>query len=179
MRFLSSHGIAPPRGFRLAAELALNTRLRRALEEETPDPSRLSSVLEEARDVGISLHEDGLALAVELALERLADGLRANPAALERLEELEAVVDLARQLPFEVDFWKVAERLLRALEELPARPGAGVRRGIRGRAAMARALPFARAKTRDEPDREYRGDLARRVLILGGCRGASATIRSS
>jgi alpha-amylase/alpha-mannosidase (GH57 family) len=106
MRFLSSHGIAQPRGFRLAAELALNTRLRRALQEEAPDPSRLSSVLEEARDVGISLHEDGLALAVELALERLADGLRANPAALERLEELEAVVDLARQLPFEVDFWK-------------------------------------------------------------------------
>jgi alpha-amylase/alpha-mannosidase (GH57 family) len=106
MRFLSSHGIAQPRGFRLTAELALNTRLRRALEEEAPDPSRLSSVLEEARDVGISLHEDGLALAVDLALERLAGGLRANPAALERLEELEAVVDLARQLPFEVDFWK-------------------------------------------------------------------------
>jgi hypothetical protein len=105
MRFLSSHGIAQPRGFRLAAELALNTRLRRALEEDAPDPSRLSSVLEEARDVGIALHEDGLALAVEKALERLADGLRANPSDLSRLEELEAVVDLARQLPFEVDFW--------------------------------------------------------------------------
>jgi alpha-amylase/alpha-mannosidase (GH57 family) len=107
MRFLSSHGIGQPRGFRLAAELALNMRLRRALEEEAPDPSRLSSVLDEARDVGIALHEDGLALAVELALERLADGLRANPSELSRLEELEAVVDLARQLPFEVDFWKV------------------------------------------------------------------------
>jgi len=107
MRFLSSHGIGPPRGFRLAAELALNTRLRRALEEDAPDPARLSSVLEEARDVGIALHEDGLALAVEHALERLADGVRANPAELARLEELEAVVDLARQLPFEVDFWKV------------------------------------------------------------------------
>ncbi|HKD18613.1 MAG TPA: glycoside hydrolase, partial [Thermoanaerobaculia bacterium] len=106
MRFLSSHGIAQPRGFRLAAELALATRLRRALEQDAPDPARLSSVLEEARDVGIGLHEDGLALALQVALARLADGLRANPAEVERLEELEAVVDLARQLPFEVDFWK-------------------------------------------------------------------------
>ena len=122
MRFLSSHGIAQPRGFRLAAELALNTRLRRALEQDAPDPSRLSSVLEEARDVGITLHEDGLALAVEVALERLADGLRANPGELARLEELEAVVDLARKLPFEVDFWNAQnayEQLWKSL--LPGR----------------------------------------------------------
>ena len=39
-----------------------------------------------------------------------------------RLEELEAVVDLGRQLPFEVDFWKVQNayyELLRTL--LPGR----------------------------------------------------------
>jgi hypothetical protein len=122
MRFLSSHGIGQPRGFRLAAELALNMRLRRALEENAPDPSKLSSVLDEARDVGIALHEDGLALAVELALERLADGLRASPADPSRLEELEAVVDLARQLPFEVDFWKVQNAYYRLWKSfLPGR----------------------------------------------------------
>jgi hypothetical protein len=107
MRFLSSHGIAPPRGFRMAAELALNTSLRRTLEAEIPDPSRWSAVLEEAREVGVTLHEDGLGRAVELALERLAEGLRSSPSEIGRLEELEAVVDLARQLPFEVDFWQV------------------------------------------------------------------------
>ena len=107
MRFLSSHGIASPRGFRMAAELALNTSLRRTLEAEMPDPSRWSAVLEEAREVGVTLHEDGLGRAVELALERLAEGLRSSPSELGRLEELEAVVDLARQLPFEVDFWQV------------------------------------------------------------------------
>jgi alpha-amylase/alpha-mannosidase (GH57 family) len=122
MRFLSSHGITQPRGFRLAAELALNTRLRRALEEDAPNPSRLSAVLEEARDVGIALHEDGLGLAVEIALERLAEGLRANPAELARLEELEAVVDLARQLPFEVDFWKAQNAYYRLWKSfLPGR----------------------------------------------------------
>jgi alpha-amylase/alpha-mannosidase (GH57 family) len=122
MRFLSSHGIAQPRGFRLAAELALNMRLRRELEQDAPDPSLLSSVLEEARDVGIALHEDGVARAVELALERLADGLRAKPAELSRLEELEAVVDLARRLPFEVDFWKAQNAYFRLWKSfLPSR----------------------------------------------------------
>ena len=122
MRFLSSHGIAQPRGFRLAAELALNMSLRQELEAEGPDPARLAAVLEEARNVGVTLHEDGLGLAVEHALERLAEGLRGSASDLARLEELEAVVDLARQLPFEVDFWKVQNayyQLLRSL--LPGR----------------------------------------------------------
>ena len=35
-----------------------------------------------------------------------------------RLEELEAVVDLARQLPFEVDFWKVQNAYYRAAPHL-------------------------------------------------------------
>jgi alpha-amylase/alpha-mannosidase (GH57 family) len=107
MRFLSSHDVAPPRGFRMSAELALNTSLRRALEAETLEPSRLSGIVAEARDVGVTLHEDGLGLAVEHTLERLAEGLQGNPTELGRLEELEAVVDLARRLPFEVDFWQV------------------------------------------------------------------------
>src|SRR5262249_22774963 len=122
MRFLSSHGIPPPRGFRMAAELALNTRLRHELEAEALEPSRLSGVLGEAREVGVALHEDGLGLAVEHTLERLAEGLQGNPTELGRLEELEAVVDLARQLPFEVDFWQVQNayyQLSRTL--LPAR----------------------------------------------------------
>jgi len=118
MRFLSSHGIAQPRGFRMAAELALNTALRRALEAAAPDPARLSSVLEESRNVGVTLHEDGLGLAVEHTLERLAEGLRRNPSELVRLEELEAVVDLAGQLPFEVDFWKAQNAYYQLAESL-------------------------------------------------------------
>ena len=118
MRFLSSHGIAQPRGFRLAAELALATSLRRALEAPAPDPTRLSAILEEARNVGVVMHEDGLGLAVEHTLERLAEGLRGSPSELARLEELVAVVDLARQLPFEVDFWKVQNVYYRLLKTL-------------------------------------------------------------
>jgi hypothetical protein len=122
MRFLSSNAIAQPRGFRMAAELALNTSLRAELEAEELDLARLSGILEDARNVGVTLHEDGLGLAVEHAVERLADGLRASPGDLAKLEELEAVVGLARQLPFEVDFWKVQNTYYRLLRQfLPGR----------------------------------------------------------
>jgi hypothetical protein len=122
MRFLSGHGIAQPRGFRMAAELALNTSLRGELEKEELDVARLSAILDEAKNVGIALHEDGLGLAVEHAVERLAEALRASPGDLERLEELEAVVDMSGQLPFEVDFWKVQNAYYRLLQTfLPGR----------------------------------------------------------
>jgi hypothetical protein len=107
MRFLSSHGVAPPRGFRVAAEQALNTRLRRELEDSEPDVARLEAVLEEARNVGVTLHEDGLGRAFERTIDRLTTELRARPADRGRLADLERIVALARQLPFEVDFWKV------------------------------------------------------------------------
>jgi alpha-amylase/alpha-mannosidase (GH57 family) len=122
MRFLSSQGIAQPRGFRVAAELALNTALRRELDDPEPDPERLAAILEEARGVGIALHEDGLGLAVELAVERLFEDLRRSPTDLDRLARLERTVDLARSLPFEVDFWKVQNGYYQLLVQLlPAR----------------------------------------------------------
>ncbi|MEP6994006.1 MAG: DUF3536 domain-containing protein [Acidobacteriota bacterium] len=118
MRFLSSHGVAQPRGFRLAAELALNTGLRQALEAPEPDTARVQGILEEARDVGIQLHEDGLGLTVEQTLERLTEGLRAAPADLERLENLERMAGLALTLPFEVDFWRVQNAYYQMLVQL-------------------------------------------------------------
>ena len=122
MRFLSSHGIAQPRGFRLAAELALNTSLRRALEADEPDVLRLQAILGEARNVGIELHEDGLGFAVQHTVERLAEAFRGNPADLAKLESLEGIVSLARGLPFEVDFWQVQNAYYQMLVQLlPAR----------------------------------------------------------
>jgi len=118
MRFLSSHGVVPPRGFRLAAELALNTSLRQALEAEEPEASRVQAILEEARNVGIELHEDGLGLAVEKTLERLTEALRGDPSDLERLESLDRMVSLAQSLKFEVDFWKVQNAYYQMLVQL-------------------------------------------------------------
>ncbi len=146
MRFLSSQGIAQPRGFRLAAELALNTsaaarargagaRARRA----SPRSSRRRAAS------GIALHEDGLGLAVQHTRRAALRGARARARPISSASSrLERIVDLARSLPFEVDFWKVQNGYYQLLVQLlPAR-----RReadgGIRRRGAMGRALPGAR-----------------------------------
>ena len=55
------------------------------------------------------------------AVERLAEALRANPADMGRLEDLESLVRLARTLPFEVDFWKVQNAYYQMLGALPGR----------------------------------------------------------
>ena len=122
MRFLSSHGVPPPRGFRMAAEQALNTRLRRALEAPEPDVSRLQAILEDARNVGVTLHEDGLGRAFERTIGKMATDLRARPGDRERLLNLEGIVTLVKDLPFEVDFWKVQNAYYQmARTVLPAR----------------------------------------------------------
>ena len=117
LRFLAGRGIPPPRGLKIAAELALATAVRHELEEEEPDAARLTAVLEEAGGAGIRLHEEGVGLAVEQSVERLAEALRAAPGDLGKLEALERMVALARTLPFEVDFWKVQNAYYRMMRE--------------------------------------------------------------
>ena len=106
MRFLSGHGVRQPRGFAMAAERALSTSLREALDVPAPDIARLRAILEEAEHAGIVLHEDGLGLSLGQAVERLSNELASGPEDVARVEALEAVVTLARSLPFDVDFAK-------------------------------------------------------------------------
>ncbi len=105
MRFLHDHGIPLPRAFRVAAEFALTTALRRALDAETPDLSRIESALAEAARVGVRLPEDGLGYAFQRTVERLARRWRATPASLPALQDLEVLATLARSLPFAVELW--------------------------------------------------------------------------
>ena len=143
MRFLSSHGIPQPRGFAWPPS-ARSARASGGSSRSAARASRVcASVLEEARKSGIALHEDGLGLAFEQTVERLAEDLAAKPEDLARLEALEGVVDLAKSLPFEVDFWKVQNvyyGLARTV--LPARrreADSGF-----GHPALGRAVPRAR-----------------------------------
>jgi alpha-amylase/alpha-mannosidase (GH57 family) len=106
MRFLSGHGVRIPSGFVVAAERALATGFKAALEEPLPELATMRGILEEARRVGIALHEDGLGLALERTLARLSDRLAAKPDDAVLIESFEGVVGLARSLRFEVDFGK-------------------------------------------------------------------------
>ena len=116
MRFLHDHGIPLPRAFRVAAEFALTTALRRALDAETPDLPRIESLLAEAARVGVRLPEDGLGYAFQRTVERLARRWRAAPASLPALQDLEILATLARSLPFAVELWN-AQNIFFELEQ--------------------------------------------------------------
>ena len=106
MRFLAGHGVRLPRGFAIAAERALATGFKQALEEPLPEIATMRSLLEEAGRAGITLHEDGLGLALEQTLSRLAGRLAGKPDDADLIETFEGVVALAKSLSFEIDFGK-------------------------------------------------------------------------
>ena len=106
MRFLVDAGVPLPRAFHTAAEFILNLDLCRALEEEEPDVDQIGGILEAAGAWQIEVDAAGLGYALQQTIERVADELRVRPTELSVLERLEAVVSLARFLPFEVSLWR-------------------------------------------------------------------------
>lgn len=106
MRFLSDLGTPPIKAFRTAAEFALNSHLRRALEEDDLDFDRIRILLEEARVVKVVLDAEILGYTIQHNIERKMEQFFEAPADLDLLQGLEAAVNLARSLPFEVNLWQ-------------------------------------------------------------------------
>ena len=145
MRFLSGHGVRLPRGFAVAAERALATGFKQALEApRSPTSRRMRAILEEAGRAGITLHEDGLGLALEQTLARLVGRLAAQArrrrAASRRSR---ASSTLAKSLPFEVDFGKAQNAYYELAAHGPA--GDAPRRPTEGRRRAAQWVERFRA----------------------------------
>jgi alpha-amylase/alpha-mannosidase (GH57 family) len=105
MHFLHDNGIPVPRGLRVAAELALTTALRRALDADPPELQSIATALGQADRVGLRLPEDGLGYAFRRTAERLARHWRERPENLPALSGLHALATFAQSLPFRVEFW--------------------------------------------------------------------------
>ncbi len=127
MRFLGELGTPLPNVLHMTAEFVLNGSLRRAFEEEDLDLERIRALLDAAQRERVTLDGAGLSYALRHTIELMMGGLEAEPEALRHLERLEAAVNLARSLPFEVNLWKVQNRyydmLQRVRPEFQARGG--------------------------------------------------------
>ncbi len=107
LRFLADLGMPLPRDFAVAAEFALGASLRQALAGDELDPPRIMAIIEDAQRVGITLNSNaGLGYTLAQTIERLIEQLRAHPSDLVCLQRLDAAIDLARSLPFQVNFWQ-------------------------------------------------------------------------
>ncbi|MEW6338285.1 MAG: DUF3536 domain-containing protein [Acidobacteriota bacterium] len=107
MRFLAGLGAPQPRAFQAAAEVVLNARLRRTVEDEPIDLERARSLLRQAEEHGVPLDREGLAFATARALERLGRRMAENPEDVELVRHAAGVTGFAVTLPFDVDLWRL------------------------------------------------------------------------
>jgi len=118
MRFLADIGHPGTKTFRVAAELALNAELRNAFTEEPPDVDRILGILQEARAAEISFDGPGLGYALRKTIERMMERFLGEPDDLDLLRRLNAAVEMAVALPFEVVFWKSQNLFFEALQTI-------------------------------------------------------------
>jgi len=111
LRFHAGLNIPPPRELVTAAEFVFNAELNEAVERAAEHVDRIGDLLEEAESEEIPLDEERLTFTIEATLERLAEEWLEAPERLDRVEDLGRAVDVAQQLPFEVDL-EAAQRVV-------------------------------------------------------------------
>jgi alpha-amylase/alpha-mannosidase (GH57 family) len=107
MRFLADLHLPMPKVLEVSAEFVTNGRLRREFESGDPDIATVQTLLDEAQSERIALDNAGLAYALRHALERSFGRLLEAPTDLDLLTRLTGVIEIVRNLPFEVNLWKV------------------------------------------------------------------------
>ncbi len=107
MRFLLDLGTPLPAPFRIAVEVIVNMDLRRALEADDLDVSRVEELLREARTTPVALDSAALEYRFRRRLETLAAAVERDPRDVATLRKLADAVTLAHRLPFDVDLWAV------------------------------------------------------------------------
>ena len=124
MRFLADLGVPPPRALSVAAEVVINSHLRRALAAASVDESEVGNLIRAAATEGISLDAPTLAFAARGSLERHAREFFEAPEDFDSLVRLRRRVRLANSMPFEVELWRVQNLYFHAVKRLTreARP---------------------------------------------------------
>ncbi|TEB12883.1 Alpha-amylase 1 [Pelotomaculum sp. FP] len=106
MHFLKDMDSPQPRALSAAAELMVNTSLRQAFAADMLDIDYIKALLGEAQMSNIPLDGAGLSYVLEQSLEEIGEHFH-QQSDLSQIAYLDAVIDLVRSLPFEVNLWKV------------------------------------------------------------------------
>ncbi len=107
MRFITDLGIPLPKPFYSTAETIINRNLREACLASELDLEAIRNLLEEAKMLQVPLDNAGIEYALRQGLENLVIRCQQEPQNPQWLVHLDAAVGLARDLPFEVNLWKV------------------------------------------------------------------------
>lgn len=103
LRYLASLDLPLPKSLRGLADFVLNTSITTELQKHELDHERIHSLLREANELGTELDKAGIVFALQNKIiestERWADA----PERLGRLRRLRNAIELARELPFDLD----------------------------------------------------------------------------
>ena len=106
LHFLSACGLPKPPALTMAAGFAINAGLRRALEEEPIDVTRVRSMLSLAKSDGVHLETHALRYLTDQRMKRAMVELHARPLELGSLENALTLSRTLRELPFELNLWQ-------------------------------------------------------------------------
>ncbi len=107
IRFFGDLGAPLPSFFHAVAELMINVDLRRELIAEFLDADRVVDLLENAAAWDIELDREGLGFTFAGEIDDRIRTFQDSPDEMDPLKWLVAGADIANQLPFEVNLWKI------------------------------------------------------------------------
>jgi len=116
MRLLTDNREEAPRSLRVAAELAIDGALRRALAAEPLEPTRLATLVADAEGGQVTLDGVGLGHAAQETLERLIERVTLDPTDGSAPAQLERAAELIETLPFAVESWRAQNRIFDLLQ---------------------------------------------------------------
>jgi alpha-amylase/alpha-mannosidase (GH57 family) len=106
LHFLNASGLPKPPALTMAAGFAINAGLRRALEEEPIDLTKVRSLISLAKSDGVVLESHALRYLTDQHMKRSMVQLQAKPLEQDNLEHALSLARALRELPFELNLWQ-------------------------------------------------------------------------
>jgi alpha-amylase/alpha-mannosidase (GH57 family) len=121
IRFLNSLNIPVPPAFKAAADVAINSQLRKSIERSDIDGDNIQASIKEASTSRVPLDETTLEFDMRKKLEEQAALFAERPNDLETVQKFRKQLEVAKSLPFPVTLWEVQNvayaPLIRALQQ--------------------------------------------------------------
>jgi alpha-amylase/alpha-mannosidase (GH57 family) len=118
MRFMADLRIPLPRAYQVAADFALNSSLRNALEADAIDFTRVAALLDEVRANKVNLDRVAMGFTLKQTLRRMSEQFAEDPDDLDLLIKFETAARIAKDLPFEVNVWRAQNNFYSMLQHV-------------------------------------------------------------
>lgn len=106
LHYLSHSGLPKPQGLTLAAGFAINVGLKRALDEDAVDSSRVRELLRMAAEDDIALDAADLSYQADQKMKRTMVELQMTSGGMEALDRALTLARVLREMPFELNLWQ-------------------------------------------------------------------------